>query len=397
MKALEGIRVLDLTRALAGPYCTLMLGAYGADVIKIEIPGSGDDTRKWGPPFVGDESAYFLSINRNKRSLTLNFKEEKARDIFLKLVKDADVVVENFTPGVMDRFGLGYDALKEINPGIVVCSISGFGQTGPYRTRPAYDQIMQGISGLMSITGEHDGDPQKVGIAVADIGAGMWAAFAVMAAIHERTDKGNDQGQYIDISMMDAQVAWLTYQAANFFATGTAPKRLGAAHPNLVPYQAFMCQDNKYLNLAVGSERIWERFCDGMEMPELRENPDYTTNVERAQNRAKIVPHLQDIFIKQPVAYWVEKLQAVSVPCGPINDLADVFADPQLLSRDMFQEIPHPTLGTVKQLGLPIKFSRTPGGLDRPPPLLGEHNNEVLREIGFSSSEIEELKASEVI
>ena len=185
MKALEGIRVLDLTRALAGPYCTLMLGDYGADVIKIEIPGSGDDTRKWGPPFVGDESAYFLSINRNKRSLTLNFKEEKARDIFLKLVKDADVVVENFTPGVMDRFGLGYDTLKEINPGIVVCSISGFGQTGPYRTRPAYAQIMQGISGLMSITGEHDGDPQKVGIAVADIGAGMWAAFAVMAAIHE--------------------------------------------------------------------------------------------------------------------------------------------------------------------------------------------------------------------
>ena len=397
MKALEGIKVLDLTRALAGPFCTLMLGDYGADIVKIEIPGSGDDTRKWGPPFVGDESAYFLSINRNKRSLTLNFKEAKAREIFLKLVEDADVVVENFTPGVMDRFGLGYDDLKAINPGIVVCSISGFGQTGPYRTRPAYDQIMQGISGLMSITGEPDGDPQKVGIAVADIGAGMWAAFAVMAAIHERSSKGDGQGQYIDISMMDAQVAWLTYQAANFFATGEAPKRLGAAHPNLVPYQAFMCQDNKYLNLAVGSERIWERFCRGMEMPELRENPDYTTNVERAQNRSKIVPQLQEIFIKQPVAYWVEKLQAVSVPCGPINDLADVFSDPQLLSRDMFQEIPHPTLGTVKQLGLPIKFSRTPGALDLPPPLLGEHNSELLQEIGFSPAEIEELKAGEVI
>ena len=194
MKALEGIRVLDLTRALAGPFCTLMLGDYGADVIKIEIPGSGDDTRTWGPPFVGDESAYFLSINRNKRSLTLNFKEEKAREIFLKMVKDADVVVENFTPGVMDRFGLGYDVLKAVNPGIVVCSISGFGQTGPYRSRPAYDQIMQGISGLMSITGEPDGEPQKVGIAVADIGAGMWAAFAVMAAIHNRSHKGEGQG-----------------------------------------------------------------------------------------------------------------------------------------------------------------------------------------------------------
>jgi crotonobetainyl-CoA:carnitine CoA-transferase CaiB-like acyl-CoA transferase len=397
MKPLEGIRVLDLTRALAGPYCTLMLGDYGADVIKIEIPGSGDDTRTWGPPFVGEESAYFLSINRNKRSLTLNFKEEKAREIFLKLAKDADVVVENFTPGVMDRFGLGYDALKAINPGIVVCSISGFGQTGPYRSRPAYDQIMQGLSGLMSITGESDGEPQKVGIAVADIGAGMWAAFAIMTAIHNRSHEGEGQGQYIDISMMDAQVAWLTYQAANFFANGTPPKRLGAAHPNLVPYQAFMCQDNKYLNLAVGSERIWERFCEGMGMPEMLENPDYKTNIERAQHRSTIVPFLQDIFIKQPVAYWVEKLQAVSVPCGPINDLADVFADPQIISRDMVQEIPHPTLGTVKQLGLPLKFSRTPGSLDRHPPLLGEHNEEVLKEIGFSAAEIEELKSQAII
>ena len=395
MKALEGIRVLDLTRALAGPFCTLMLGDYGADVIKIEIPGSGDDTRTWGPPFIGSESAYFLSINRNKRSLTLNFKDDKAKEIFLKLAKDADVIVENFTPGVMERFGLGYEAIKQVNPGIVFCSVSGFGQTGPYRSRPAYDQIMQGISGLMSITGEPDGEPQKVGIAVADIGAGMWAAFAVMAAIHNRSHEG--EGQYIDISMMDAQVAWLTYQAANYFANGTPPKRLGAAHPNLVPYQAFMCQDNKYLNLAVGSERIWERFCEGMEMPELQENPDYRTNVERAQNRSKIVPYLQEVFIKAPVAHWVEKLQAVSVPCGPINDLEDVFSDPQLLSREMVVEMTHPTLGTIKQTGLPLKFSRTPGGLDRPPPLLGQHNHEVLEEIGFTTAEIEELKNQHVI
>ena len=397
MKALEGIRVLDLTRALAGPFCTLMLGDYGADVIKIEIPGSGDDTRTWGPPFIGDESAYFLSINRNKRSLTLNFKDDRAKEIFLKLAKDADVIVENFTPGVMERFGLGYDVVNEVNPGIVFCSVSGFGQTGPYRSRPAYDQIMQGISGLMSITGEPDGEPQKVGIAVADIGAGMWAAFAVMAAIHNRSHKGDGQGQYIDISMMDAQVAWLTYQAANFFANGAPPKRLGAAHPNLVPYQAFMCQDNKYLNLAVGSERIWERFCQGMAMPELQENPDFKTNVERAQNRAKIVPYLQGVFIKQPVAHWVEKLQAVSVPCGPINDLEDVFSDPQLLSREMLVEMTHPTLGKIKQTGLPLKFSRTPGGLDRPPPLLGEHNHEILKELGFLTSEIEEFQTQDVI
>lgn len=397
MKALEGIRVLDLTRALAGPFCTLMLGDHGADVIKIEIPVTGDDTRKWGPPFIGEESAYFLSINRNKRSLTLNFKEEKAKEIFRKLAKDADVVVENFTPGVMERFGLGYDDIKAINPGIVYCSISGFGQTGPYRSRPAYDQIMQGLSGLMSITGEPDGEPQKVGIAVADIGAGMWAAFAVMAAIHNRSHQGEGQGQYIDISMMDAQVAWLTYQAANFFATDETPKRLGAAHPNLVPYQAFMCQDNKYLNLAVGSERIWDRFCEGMNMPELKEDPDYATNVERAQNRSKIVPLLQEIFLKRPVMEWVEQLQKFSVPCGPINDLADVFSDPQLLSRDMYQEMTHPTLGKIKQLGIPIKFSRTPGALDLPPPLLGQHNQEVLESLGYSSAEIEELKAQEVI
>ena len=393
MKALEGIRVLDLTRALAGPFCTLMLGDHGADVIKIEIPVTGDDTRKWGPPFIGEESAYFLSINRNKRSLTLNFKEEKAKEIFRKLAKDADVVVENFTPGVMERFGLGYDDIKAINPGIVYCSISGFGQTGPYRSRPAYDQIMQGLSGLMSITGEPDGEPQKVGIAVADIGAGMWAAFAVMAAIHNRSHQGEGQGQYIDISMMDAQVAWLTYQAANFFATDETPKRLGAAHPNLVPYQAFMCQDNKYLNLAVGSERIWDRFCEGMNMPELKEDPDYATNVERS----KIVPLLQEIFLKRPVMEWVEQLQKFSVPCGPINDLADVFSDPQLLSRDMYQEMTHPTLGKIKQLGIPIKFSRTPGALDLPPPLLGQHNQEVLESLGYSSAEIEELKAQEVI
>ena len=231
MRALEGIKVLDLTRALAGPFCTLMLGDYGADVIKIEIPGTGDDTRHWGPPFIGDESAYFLSINRNKKSMTLNFKEDEARKIFLKLAAESDVIVENFTPGVMERFGLSYDEVKKVNNKIVYCSISGFGQTGPYKSRPAMDQIMQGVSGLMSITGEPDGDPQKIGIAVTDIVSGMWAAYAVMAALYYREQQ--DTGQYIDVSMLDSQVAWLTYQAGTYFATGESPKRLGAAHPNL--------------------------------------------------------------------------------------------------------------------------------------------------------------------
>ena len=395
MKALDGIRVLDLTRALAGPFCTLMLGDNGADVIKVEIPGSGDDTRKWGPPFIGEASAYYLSINRNKRSLTLNLQDAQAQEVFMKLAQDIDVVVENFTPGVMGRFGLDYDAVKAVNPKVVYCSISGFGQDGPYRNRPAYDQIMQGVGGLMSITGEPDGEPQKIGIAVTDIGAGMWSAFAIMAALNHRGKTG--EGQYIDISMLDAQVAWLTYQAAFFFANGEAPKRMGAAHPTLVPYQAFMCKDGKYINVAVGSERIWERFCQGMEREDLKDHPDYATNSVRVNNRGAMVSMLQEIFLTRPVAEWVKDLQAANVPCGPINDLADVFADPQVLARNMYLEMAHPTLGSIKQTGLPIKFSLTPGGLDRHPPLLGEHNQEILKSLGYSEADVQSLKAQSVI
>ncbi len=395
MKALEGIRVLDLTRALAGPFCTLMLGDNGADVIKIEIPGTGDDTRHWGPPFIQEESAYFLSINRNKRSLTLNLRDPQAKEVFLRLAKDADVVVENFTPGVMERFGLGYEEVKAANPNIVYCSISGFGQGGPYRDRSAYDQIMQGMGGLMSITGEPDGEPQKIGVAVTDIGAGMWSAFAIMAAIHHRHEHG--EGQYIDISMLDAQVAWLTYQAATYFANGEPPKRLGAAHPTLVPYQAFYCEDGKLLNLAVGSERIWERFCEAIEREDLKANPNFATNADRVRNRGTLVPLLQEIFDKRPVLEWVNALNAASVPAGPVNDLADVFSDPQVLSRDMYREMPHPTLGSIKQTGLPIKFSRTPGGLDRHPPLLGEHNSEILGELGYSEEDIQSMQEKSVI
>ena len=395
MKALEGVRVLDLTRALAGPFCTLMLGDYGADVIKIELPGSGDDTRTWGPPFIGEESAYFLSINRNKRSLTLNFREPKAVEVFLKLAGESDVVVENFTPGVMARLGIDYETVKAINPRIVFCSISGFGQTGPYKARPAYDQIMQGISGLMSITGDPAGEPEKIGIAVTDIGAGMWAAFSVLAALRHRYE--TSEGQYIDIAMLDAQVAWLTYQAAFYFANDTPPQRLGKAHPTLVPYQGFMAQDGKYFNVAVGSERLWDRFCQGIGRQDLKDDPEYATNGDRVRNRAKIVPLLQEFFLTRSSTEWVTDLQAVSVPAGPINDLADVFADPQVIHREMFLEMPHPTLGSIKQTGLPLKFSVTPGGLDRHPPLLGEHNREILAGLGYSDADIEEMAAGAVI
>ena len=395
MKALQDIRVLDLTRALAGPYCTLMLGDYGADVIKIEIPGTGDDTRHWGPPFIGEESAYFLSINRNKRSLTLNFKEPEAIKIFFKLAQEADVVVENFTPGVMARLGLDYPAVQSANPEIVYCSISGFGQNGPYQNRPAYDQIMQGVSGLMSITGEAGGEPQKVGIAVSDIGAGMWAAFAIMTALHHREKTG--EGQHIDISMLDAQVAWLTYQAAYYFANNEPPQRLGAAHPTLVPYQAFMSQDGKYVNVAVGSERIWERFCEGINRTDLKDNPEFAQNGDRVRNRGALVPMLQEYFLTKPASHWVDALQAVNVPAGPINDLADVFSDPQVLHREMLLEMPHPTLKSIKQTGLPLKFSVTPGGLDRHPPLLGEHNQEILKDLGYSAADVARLAEKSII
>lgn len=395
MKALSGVQVLDLTRALAGPYCTLMLGDYGADVIKIELPGRGDDTRHWGPPYIDGESAYFLSINRNKRSLTLNLKDPAGREVFMRLARNADVVVENFTPGVVNRLGIDYEAVKAENPRIVYSSISGFGQTGPYREKPAYDQMMQGLGGIMSLTGDPDGQPQKIGVALADIGAGMLAAYAVMTALFHRERTG--VGQYIDVSMLDLQVAWLTYQAATYFATDTPPPRVGAAHPNLVPYQAFKCADGKYINVAVGNERFWQRFCKALGREDLVEMPEYAQNKDRVKNRDQLVALLQQEFDTRSTNRWVDILEEAGVPCGPINDLADVFSDPQVKARDMLLEVQHPSAGKIKQTGIPIKFSATPGSIDSPPPLLGQHSKEILLELGYSQDEVEALEQQEVI
>ena len=395
MKALNGVRVLDMTRALAGPYCTLMLGDYGADVIKIEMPGRGDDTRHWGPPYINGESAYFLSINRNKRSLTLNLKDPKGKDIFMQLAKVADVVVENFTPGVVDRLGIDYATIRDLNPGIIYSSISGFGQTGPYRKKPAYDQMMQGLGGIMSLTGEPMGEPQKIGVALTDIGAGMLSAYAVMTALFHRERTG--QGQYIDVSMLDLQVAWLTYQAATYFATGAPPARVGAAHPNLVPYQAFKCADGKYVNVAVGNERFWQRFCKAMGREDLVDMPEYAQNRDRVDHREQLVTLLQQEFQNSPAHHWVDILEDAGVPCGPINDLADVFSDPQVKEREMLLQVNHPTAGEIKQTGIPIKFSSTPGAIDAPPPMLGQHSQDILLELGYSLEDIQALIQKEVI
>jgi formyl-CoA transferase len=394
-KALGDLRVLDLTRALAGPYCTLMLGDYGADIVKIEVPGSGDDTRGWGPPYIGDQAAYFLQANRNKRSMTLNLKDPQGKQIFLGLAKDADVIVENYTPGVVKRLGIDYDVVQKLNPRIVYCSISGYGQTGPYREKPAYDQVMQGLGGIMSLTGEVNGPPMKMGVALTDIGAGMNAAFAIMAALHYREQ--SNRGQYIDISMLDLQVSWLTYQAGAYFATGLPPKKSGASHPNLVPYQYFICKDDKYINIAVGSERLWRRFCAAMDMEGLAESTEYANNVQRVINRDSLVGLLQQKFLKKTVDEWVQLIESAGVPCGAVNDVADVLNDTQVKARDMVLEIPHPTLGTIQQTGVSVKFSLTKGGIDRHPPLLGEHTDAILGELGFNRKQIEDLRTLEVV
>ena len=395
MKALGEVRVLDLTRALAGPYCSMMLGDYGADIIKIELPGTGDDTRHWGPPYIGEESAYFLSVNRNKRSMTLNLKHPQGKDIFFDLAKRSDVILENFTPGVVSRLGIDYATVRGVNPSIVYCSISGFGQTGPYKGKSAYDQVMQGISGVMSLTGDPDGHPIKVGIALTDIGAGMLAAFAIVTALHHSNLKGS--GQYIDISMLDLQASWLTYQAGYYFATGSPPNRVGTAHPTLAPYQTFTDQDGKTFIVAIGSERLWTNFCKAMKREDLANAPEYATNSQRVKNRFSLERTLQTEFDKKPVSFWIQTLEHEGIPCGPINSVVDVFNDPQVNARDMVIEIQHPTLGAIKQTGIPIKFSDTKGSIDRHPPLLGEHTSEILMDLGFSAAKIKTLKKEQVI
>ena len=387
---LAGIRVVDLTRVMTGPYCTMMLGDLGADVVKVEVPGRGDDTRAWGPPFVEGEAVYFLSVNRNKRSIALDLKTAGGKEALWRLIAGADVLVENFSPETIARLGFGYDAVRERQPDIVYASISGFGQSGPDYDRTAYDLIVQGMSGMMSITGHPGGPPTRLGVPIADIGAGMFAAFAIVGALFHRERTG--EGQYVDTSMLGGQVALLTYQAGSYFATGRVPGQLGNAHPMIVPYDTFHAADG-YVNIAVGNDAIWARFCAALGLEELVADPRFATNADRVGNKPALYEVLEATLRELTVGEIVARLDAASVPCGPIRDVAELAADPQARSQDLFPEVVHPTLGTLRLTGFPYHFRGTPLAIRYPPPLLGQHTAEILAEIGYAPAEVEALVA----
>lgn len=388
---LHGIRVIDLSRVLAGPYCTMMLADAGADVIKVEPPG-GDDTRHWGPPYTGGESAYYLSCNRNKRSITLDLQCTEGRQVLIRLLQGADVVIENFKLGTMERWGLGFEeVLRPANPGLIYCNISGFGRTGPYAHVPGYDFVVQAMGGLMSITGEPEGDPMKAGVAVTDLTTGMMAAFGITAALHRRTVDG--RGQRIDLSLLETQVSWLANAGSNYLVSGKVPDRLGNAHPNVVPYQVFQARDLR-MAVAVGNDQQFRRFCSLLGLLEVAADPRFATNSARVVNRAALLELLEPVLMTRDADDWIQDFWQSGIPAGPINNIARVFADPQVLHREMLREVPHPTAGTVRMAGLPIKFGDTPGGIYRHPPLLGEQTREILLECGYTPAEIDHLTQS---
>ncbi len=393
---LDGVRVLDLSRVLAGPYCTMMLGDLGADVLKVEAPGMGDDTRQWGPPFTqGGESAYFLCVNRNKRSLTLNLKSPRGLQILRELVRQSDILVENFRVGTLEKWGLGYDDLQELHPGLLYCTITGYGYTGPYRHLPGYDFIVQAQGGLMSITGPAGGEPYKVGVAISDITAGLFACNAILAALFEHQRSG--KGQRIDISLLDSQVAWLANVASNYLVSGQAPLRYGNAHPNIVPYQTFQARDG-YFALAVGNDSQWRQFCERVGRTEWAGDARFRTNACRVENREQLIPLLDQLFIQEDISHWLALLEEIGVPCGPINSIEQVFHDPQVTSRGMVTEVSHLSAGTVKLVASPLKIPTSPVVTRLPPPRLGEHTGEVLRELlGYDDQDIQELRLAQVI
>lgn len=384
-QALEGLRVLDLTRVLAGPYATMILGDLGADVVKVELPDTGDDARAF-PPHVAGESAYFMSLNRNKRSLTLDLKNHAGREIFLALARQADVLVENYRPGAMARLGLAYDDLSAINPRLIYAAVSGFGQTGPYSPRAAYDAVLQAMGGLMSITGAEDGQPTRVGTSIADITAGLFSVIGILAALAKRQETGF--GQMVDVAMLDCQVAILENAIARYAATGQAPTPIGNRHPSIFPFEPFETADG-LLMVAAGNDNLWLKLCCVIERPDLCGDPRFATNALRCENYAAMRAALAERLCQRPTAEWQALLEEAGVPNGPINSVADVVRDPQVQAREMIQEVVHPLAGATLMPGVPIKLSATPGGIRRPAPLLGEHTADVLTDwLGCGPDEI---------
>ena len=402
MRSLDGIRVLDLTRAMAGPFCTMMLGDLGADVIKLERPGVGDESRGWGPPFVGPrtetspgESAYFISVNRNKRSITVNLKSPAGLEIVQRLIDTTDVLVENFRTGVLDKMGLGVQALRDRNPRLIYCSVSGYGRTGPYAKRPGYDVVIQAEGGMMGITGPVDGPPSRVGVPIVDITAGMFAATSILAALRVREQTG--QGQHIDISLYDTQAALLTNVASNYLVGGAPPRRMGNAHPNMAPYEAYQAQDGWFV-LGVANEGQWQAFCEMIQRPDLQVDERFRTNGDRVAHRQALNEILAEILAERRVEAWLEELRKAGLPCGPIQAVDAVFQHPQASSRSLIIETEHPSVGTIRLPGFPYKLSDTPAELRLPPPLLGEHTEQVLAEVlGYTAEEIAQLRESDAI
>ena len=375
--ALDKIKVVDLTRTLAGPFCTMLMGDMGAEVIKVEEPTGGDETRKW-TPFVNGESTQFLTFNRNKRSLSVNLKEREGLKIVQDLAADADVMIESFRAGTLDRLGLGYEAIKKTNPGVVYCSISGYGRTGPMADMPGYDLLIQAYSGLMSLTGDPEGSPLRIGFSLVDLFTGMMAYGTILTALRQRDQTG--KGQWVESALLDGQVAALSYHATGFMGTGVEPKRMGSGHPSLVPYQSFSASDGQFI-IGCANQGLWERMCRAIGQDAMLDDPRYTTNTDRVEHRAECVGELSALFAQKTTAHWVDLIVEAGVPCGPINTVADVVSNPQVLARNMIAEVDHPNIPNLKFPGSPLKLTDSPATIRRVPPMLGQHTDEVLKEL----------------
>ena len=391
-RALEGLRVLDVTQVMAGPFCAMLLADLGADVIKVEPP-AGDSTREM-PGAVGTDSPSFNAVNRGKRSIVLNLKSGDGRDAFLRLARTADILIENYRPGVMASLGLGYETLAAANPRLIYASISGYGQTGPSREKGGFDLIAQGVSGIMSVTGNADGPPVKCGVPLTDLAAGLFAVVGILAAVESRHRTG--RGQQVDTSLVDAGVALSVWEATEYFSGGGVPTALGSAHRMNAPYQAIRCADG-YVTVGANTDRLFQRLCGVLGLPEWADEPDFANNSSRVRNRTKLATLIESVMIGEPCRHWLSLLDAADIPCGPINDYAHVFADPQVAARDMVLETDHPVLGRLRTLGSPIKLSATPADAGRRAPLLGEHTNEVLTELGLTEDEVAALRRSGAI